>query len=209
MGSSTTKEEIVQFLKVKGEQTIAELAKLLEITEMAVRRHVSKLEKEGLIQSRMVRQQVGRPTYVYGLSQKGEEQFPKDYKQFALDMLEDLQCIQDEQLVNAILQARTNRMEEQLEKRIRRHDTLLHQLQEVHALQEQNGYMVQVQQEGEHSFLLQKQNCPLLAIAEKFPQLCEYEKQMYKRLFDEANVKELSNMCDGGCSCSYQIQEKK
>ncbi|HCF53192.1 MAG TPA: ArsR family transcriptional regulator, partial [Bacillus sp. (in: Bacteria)] len=44
----TTKDEIVQLLKVKGEHTVAELADVLEITEMAIRRHLSNLEKDGL-----------------------------------------------------------------------------------------------------------------------------------------------------------------
>ena len=41
----TTREEIVQLLKIKGEHTVAELAEALEITEMAIRRHLSNLEK--------------------------------------------------------------------------------------------------------------------------------------------------------------------
>ncbi|PEI89670.1 ArsR family transcriptional regulator [Bacillus pseudomycoides] len=205
----TTKEEIVQLLKINGEQTVASLAESLEITEMAVRRHLSKLEKEEIIQSKMVRQHVGRPTYVYDLSQKGEDSFPKDYKQFALEVLEDLESIGDETLVNAILKTRTNRMEEQLQKRMSSQDNVLQKLREVAAIQEKNGYMVQVKQEGENSYILQKQNCPLKAVAEKYPQLCLEEENMYKRLFSDENVKVLSNMCNGDCHCSYHIQEKK
>ncbi|AIK39173.1 ArsR family transcriptional regulator [Bacillus pseudomycoides] len=205
----TTKEEIVQLLKINGEQTVASLAESLEITEMAVRRHLSKLEKEKIIQSKMVRQHVGRPTYVYDLSQKGEDSFPKDYKQFALEVLEDLESIGDETLVNAILKARTNRMEEQLQKRISRQDNVWQKLREVAVIQEKKGYMVQVKQEGENSYILQKQNCPLKAVAEKYPQLCLEEESMYKRLFSDENVKVLSNMCNGDCHCSYHIQEKK
>ncbi|MEY8350719.1 methanogen output domain 1-containing protein [Bacillus cereus] len=204
----TTKEEIVQILKRHGEQTVGLLAESLEITEMAVRRHLSKLEKEQVIQSKMVRQHVGRPTYVYALSEKGEDSFPKDYKKFALEMLEDLEQIGDETLVNAILKVRTNRMEEQLQKRVSRQDNVLQKLREVAIMQEESGYMVQVKQE-ENSYILQKQNCPLKAVAEKYPQLCLEEENMYKRLFSDENVKVLSNMCDGDCHCSYHIQEKK
>ncbi|MDI6535329.1 ArsR family transcriptional regulator, partial [Bacillus mycoides] len=39
----TTREEIVLLLKIKGVHTVAELAVALEITEMAIRRHLSKL----------------------------------------------------------------------------------------------------------------------------------------------------------------------
>ncbi|EOV9528309.1 helix-turn-helix transcriptional regulator [Bacillus cytotoxicus] len=205
----TTKEEIVQLLKINGEHTVAELAKSLDITEMAVRRHLSKLEKEQLIDSKMVRQHVGRPTYLYGLSKKGEDTFPKEYKQFAIDMLKDLASSGNEELLRQILKARTNRMKEHLQKRVNGKGNLAYKLQEVAAIQEKNGYMVQVEQEDEQSFILKKQNCPLMAIAEKFPQLCEDEKDMYKQLFSEADVRILTNMCDGDCNCSYQIQEKK
>lgn len=202
----TTKEEIVHILKTKGEQTIATLSEKLQITEMAVRRHVSKLETEEMIESKMLRQQVGRPIYMYMLSEKGEDFFPKDYKQFTLEMLEDLEQFG---VVDAMLKARTERMEKQLKLRVDREEKLIHKLQEVAALQEENGYMIKIDQDGENSFVLQKQNCPLMAVARKFPQLCEEEKEMYQRLFADMDVKVLSNMCDGDCDCSYKIEEKK
>ncbi|MFJ8529491.1 helix-turn-helix transcriptional regulator [Bacillus sp. NPDC094106] len=205
----TTKDEIVHLLKVDGEHTVAALAESLGITEMAVRRHLSKLEKEQIIYSKMVRQYVGRPTYLYGLSPKGEDTFPKEYKQFAINMLEDLAHIGDEEVFHHVLQARTKRMEEQLQKRVSGQDNLAYKMQEVAAIQEKNGYMVQVIKEDEHSFILKKQNCPLMAVAERFPQICEDEKNMYKRLFSEADVKMVTNMCDGNCHCSYRIKEKK
>ncbi|KIV74997.1 helix-turn-helix transcriptional regulator [Bacillus mycoides] len=205
----TTREEIVQLLKIKGEHTVAELAEALEITEMAIRRHLSKLENDELIYSKMVRQQVGRPTYLYGLSQKGEDTFPKEYKQFAIEILDDLARMGDEKILRYVLQARTKRMEEQLQKKISNQSNLAYKVQEIAAMQEKNGYMVQIKRDGERSFILEKQNCPLKEIAEKFPQVCEDEKDMYKRLFTGANVKALTNMCVGDCNCSYQIKEKK
>ncbi|MBJ8053285.1 DeoR family transcriptional regulator [Bacillus cereus] len=205
----TTKEEIVQLLKVKGEHTVAELAEALEITEMAIRRHLSNLEKDELIYSKMLRQHAGRPTYLYGLSQKGEDTFPKEYKQFAIEILDDLARMGDEKILRYVLQERTKRTEEQLQKKISNQSNLAYKVQEIAAMQEKNGYMVQIKRDGERSFILEKQNCPLKEIAEKFPQVCEDEKDMYKRLFTGANVKTLTNMCEGDCNCSYQIKEKK
>ncbi|HDX9580286.1 TPA: ArsR family transcriptional regulator [Bacillus pseudomycoides] len=205
----STREELIQLLKVRGEQTVALLAEALQITEMAVRRHLSKLEKDEHIETKMVRQHVGRPMYVYCLSEKGEDLFPKQYKQFAVEMLEDLQHIGDEELVNKLLRARTDRMEEQLARRVNRKETTLERLKEIAIMQEKNGYMVRVEHEGEHSFILQKQNCPLMEVAEKFPQICHDEKSMYKKLLPNADVKVLSSMCGGDCFCSYRIKEKK
>ncbi|MFL0402511.1 helix-turn-helix transcriptional regulator [Bacillus nitratireducens] len=205
----TTKEEIIQLLKVKGEHTVAELAEALEITEMAIRRHLSKLENDELIYSKMVRQHIGRPTYLYGISQKGEDTFPKEYKQFAIDMLEDLARMGDEKILRYVLKERTKRMEEQLQKRVSNQKNLAYKVQEIAAMQEKNGYMVQIKRDGENSFVIEKQNCPLKEIAERFPQVCEDEKEMYNRLFAGADVKTLANMCEGDCSCSYQVKEKK
>ena len=117
---------------------------------MAIRRHLSNLEKDGFIYSKMVRQHVGRPTYLYGLSEKGEDTFPKEYKQFAIDMLEDLArwaCF--------VLKERTKRMEEQLQKRVSNQKNLAYKVQEIAAMQEKNGYMVQIKRDGENSFVIE------------------------------------------------------
>ena len=146
---------------------------------------------------------------MYGLSEKGEDTFPKEYKQFAIDMLEDLARMGDEKILRYVLKERTKRMEEQLQKRVSNQKNLAYKVQEIAAMQEKNGYMVQIKRDGENSFVIEKQNCPLKEIAERFPQVCEDEKEMYNRLFAGADVKTLANMCEGDCSCSYQVKEKK
>ncbi|MDR4458674.1 ArsR family transcriptional regulator, partial [Bacillus tropicus] len=49
----------------------------------------------------------------------------------------------------------------------------------------------------------------LKEIAEGLPQVCEDEKAIYNRLLANAYVKTLANMCEGDCSCFYQIKVKK
>lgn len=99
-------------------------------------------------------------------------------------------------------------MEDQLQKRVSNQKSLAYKVQEIAAMQEKNGYMVQIKRDGENSFVIEKQNCPLKEIAERFPQVCEDEKEMYNRLFAGADVKTLANMCEGDCSCSYQVKRK-
>ena len=43
---------------------------------------------------------------------------------------------------------------------------LAYKVQEIAAMQEKNGYMVQIKRDGENSFVIEKQNCPLKEIAE-------------------------------------------
>ena len=62
--SSSTRNEILNMLK-HGSLTVSEMAGKLQITEMAVRRHLSTLERDNFIASKMLRQAMGRPTNVY------------------------------------------------------------------------------------------------------------------------------------------------
>src|SRR5260370_743082 len=46
---------------------------------MSVRGHLSVLERDGLITYEEERGKIGRPKYVYSLTERGHDQFPKNY----------------------------------------------------------------------------------------------------------------------------------
>lgn len=71
----TTRESIVELLKKNKELSVSGLKEHLDITEMAVRKHLVKLEADELITSRSVRKPMGRPVIYYRLTEKGHEIF--------------------------------------------------------------------------------------------------------------------------------------
>jgi DeoR family suf operon transcriptional repressor len=99
----STKDQILSLLKLNGSMTILELARELEITEMAVRRHIQTLERDKLILSDVKKQTLGRPSKVYQLAEQGEDLFPKKYKEFSIELLQGLIEAGQEQLVQDIL----------------------------------------------------------------------------------------------------------
>src|SRR3954468_11529550 len=99
----STKDQILSLLKLNGSMTILELARELEITEMAVRRHIQTLERDKLILSDVKKQTLGRPSKVYQLAEQGEDLFPKRYKEFSIELLQGLIEAGQEQLVQDIL----------------------------------------------------------------------------------------------------------
>ncbi|MFX3625697.1 MAG: helix-turn-helix transcriptional regulator [Ectobacillus sp.] len=205
----STKDEIVELLKRNKQLTVTELAKELQVTEMAVRRHIGKLEKEGLIEATLVRQHVGRPMYVYELSTKGEDLFPKQYKDFAVGILEDLQKMGQEELLGQLVQSYTNRLKQKIEKHIENKPTFEGKVREIAAAQQQNGYMVEIENGENGAFFMKKQNCPLLSVAKKTALLCESEYNMYKELLPQADIKMMSCMSQNECACIYQILPKE
>lgn len=74
----STRERILHLMKTAGPLSAKELTTELQITEMAVRRHLGTMERDGLIESKMIRQTQGRPTAVYGLTELAEGIFPKN-----------------------------------------------------------------------------------------------------------------------------------
>ena len=65
---TSTRKVILSMLKTQGPLSVHDIAKQLGITEMAVRRHIHSLEKDDLLEAKLVRQAMGRPSNVYTLS---------------------------------------------------------------------------------------------------------------------------------------------
>jgi predicted ArsR family transcriptional regulator len=56
------------------------MAQALDITVMAVRKHLNVLERESYIYAFEMKQPIGRPVLVYALTPQADELFPKSYK---------------------------------------------------------------------------------------------------------------------------------
>ena len=85
----TTKSEILAHLKRTGGSPVEELATSLGLARMTVRQHLAMLERDALVSSREVRRATGRPHYVFSLTDRGEEMFPKRYDRLAGLILEE------------------------------------------------------------------------------------------------------------------------
>lgn len=76
---TSTRGRILDLLR-RSERTVSELAEELELTENAIRNHLSTLERDGLVETRGVRREgVGKPARIYGFAPEGESVFPKAY----------------------------------------------------------------------------------------------------------------------------------
>jgi predicted ArsR family transcriptional regulator len=85
---ATTRGQVVTLLR-RASQTVNELAAALDLTDNAVRLHLSTLERDGLVEQEGVRRGVGKPSYAYRLTPQAERLFPKPYD-LVLDSLLDV-----------------------------------------------------------------------------------------------------------------------
>lgn len=86
----STKSQILAALKRHGRCSVDELAVALGLAPMTVRQHLATLERDALVTSVEERQRLGRPHFLYSLTEKGEESFHRHYDRIALQLLDEV-----------------------------------------------------------------------------------------------------------------------
>ncbi|WP_159881408.1 helix-turn-helix transcriptional regulator [Paenibacillus puerhi] len=202
-----TRKVIVTLLKTKGPQSVGELSRQLGITEMAVRRHLHTLERDNLIESRLVRQAMGRPTHLYSLAPAADDLFPKKYQHLTLDLLEELAALAGPGQVDLLFERRKERLIGRYEDRMTG-KPLADRVKELADIQHANGYMVNLETRDDGSFVLQEHNCPISQVAKQYNHACSCELAMFRDLLGtDAAVERTECLAKGGSKCSYVIQE--
>lgn len=200
-----TRKVILTMLKTKGPLSVSEMSRELGITEMAVRRHLNTLERDSLIESKLVRQAMGRPTHQFSLTERADDLFPKKYQHLTLDLLEELESALGEDKVNLLFERRKQRMIGRFKNRMLG-KSLADRVLELSDIQNANGYMVELEQKEDGTYLLKEHNCPISQVAIQYNHACSCELEMFESLLgEEAKVERTECLAKGGSQCAYVI----
>lgn len=203
---NTTRQDILLLLKKKGEATVEELRSGLRITPMGVRQHLLVLERRGLVTRDMVRQGVGRPAFIYKLTQIADKYFPDHYNTFTIEILEGIEEKGGRKKIDELFRWRKNKLFG-LNKHLFDGEKALSE--KVHAMVDMlqdKGYLVDLD-ETEDSFLVRQYNCPISTVSKKYPEACKYELALY-RDFLGSDVKRTQCLSQGGQACEYVVLKK-
>lgn len=85
----TTKQQLLTLLKRTGSITVEEAAGALTVASMTARQHLLGMERDGLVRAERVRRATGRPHFLYSLTPKAEELFPRRYDLLAQILLDE------------------------------------------------------------------------------------------------------------------------
>jgi predicted ArsR family transcriptional regulator len=203
---SPTRKVILTMLKTQGELSVGEMAKQLGITEMAVRRHLNTLERDGFVDTRLVRQAMGRPSNLYFLTDRADGLFPKKYQHLAMDLLEELMEEDGQGKINYLFERREDKLFHKYQTRMQAKN-LQERVAELATIQNDNGYMVEWGQPREGEFVLSEHNCPITQVANQYKQACDCELSLFERLLD-ADIERTDCLAKGGSKCVYVIRNK-
>jgi DeoR family transcriptional regulator, suf operon transcriptional repressor len=88
--TESRRDVILRTIRQRHQATVKELAEAADVSPVTVRHHLNAMQADGLLELESVRRKVGRPYYVYSLSDKGLELFPKRYASLSQRLLEEL-----------------------------------------------------------------------------------------------------------------------
>ncbi|GKU79922.1 metalloregulator ArsR/SmtB family transcription factor [Paenibacillus sp. L3-i20] len=203
----TTRERILLLLKTSGRMSANELSIKLELTEMAIRRHMYELEREGSVHIMSIRQSMGRPLHMFELTAAADDLFPKNYHTLTIDLLAELE--EDPEyapLIDRMFEGRKRKLHERYSPRMKG-KSLEQRVHELAVIQNAGGYMAQVERQNDNEYMLYEYNCPITGVAGKYGQACNCELALFRSLL-EVTVERTECLAKGDSRCSYSIGSK-
>lgn len=201
-----TRRRILTLLKEEKELTADQLAEILGISAVAVRRHLTKLESDQLVEYEEVQRGMGRPSFVYRLGAAASNYFPRRYEELASTVLETIRDLYGTDAVDAVFRVRSEQFINDYRRKVNG-KTLDIRLEQVTQLREADGYMSSWERVQEDTFILREANCPIINVAAGCDSACSYDQAMLESLLD-AQVTRKGHLARGDGACVYEIRPK-
>lgn len=196
----STRGRVVTLLR-GGASTVEELAERLELTDNAVRAHLSTLERDGLVRQSGVRRGARKPHFTYSLTSEAEKLFPKAYDALLNQLIAVLKGRLDEQELEGVLRevgrgiaaGAAPGQQDDLGSRVQ---TALKVLAAI-------GGAAEVEQ-LEDKFIIYSNGCPLSAAVSVHPEVCRLAETLVSEIV-KAPVQEC---CDRTSTprCRFEIK---
>lgn len=204
-----TRQRVVQLILGDGPQTAKQLADKLDLTPAAVRRHLTVLLDDGVLDSRAERvygaRGRGRPSKVFVLTDTGRAEFRQAYDELALSAIRQLLDKAGPDALQELASERAEGIEQRyLEAREQRPEASAMELL-VDALGI-DGYAPSVRPVSSGDQLLQH-HCPIAHVAAEYPLLCEVETQLFSRLLG-SHVQRLATIAHGDGVCTTHVPRR-
>ncbi len=201
----STRDTVLHTIKASPNITVEALAVAADVSPVTVRHHLNALQADGLIESESVRRKVGRPYYVYTLTENGQEQFPKRYVRLTSRLLDELKerLPQKEMdsifvsVVDAILEERRGEFEHlNFEKRM---DYLVDLLAD-------EGFL-STWEETDSGYKLVEYSCPYMSIGGEHSEVCTLDTRLIMGVL-QLPVRQHSCMLEGDACCEFTFDRE-
>ncbi|WP_066187820.1 MULTISPECIES: helix-turn-helix transcriptional regulator [Gracilibacillus] len=200
----TTKDKILELLKKEISLTVNELIEQLQITHMAVRKHLATLEKDDLVSAEYEKTSVGRPRQKYSLTAKGDRLFPNNYESISLEFLKDTEELYGSKAIKQLFHKREERQVHQYKELVSSR-LPAERVQQMVDIQNQKGYMAEWLEHTDQQYEIIEYNCPIFAVASEFHTACQCETSMFQQVLETEQIERVQCKTAGNNHCRFLI----
>ncbi|MGE5620466.1 MAG: helix-turn-helix transcriptional regulator [Sphingomonadaceae bacterium] len=200
-----TRRQILDILKKRGRATLEELAREVALSPVTVRVHLSVLQRDDLVGVEEVRGRVGRPYFVYSLTEEAEDLFPKRYHVLANRLLSGLDGVLSQETKQALFDHVAERWAAERAPRLTGRG-LAEKVAEVARIRCEEGAIADWEK-VEQGYLLRQHNCPNLAVCRVHAQVCRLEEQYISRLLGVSLIRQ-GCIGQGDRVCAFLIPKE-
>ncbi len=209
-------ERVARSLLAQGPGTPSQLAERLSLTSAAIRKSLSNLSAEGLVEGSerspygpAPAKRRGRPSVVFSLTARGRAALNQESDSLAIEALRFVAETQGQAGIAAFAQRRADTLMKQLNTQSGTTAVAVEQLAQTLT---DAGYAASVDQTSDGGYAVQlcQHHCPVIDAATEFPELCEAET----RALGDAlglHVTRLATLAhgDGVCTTVIPLVQRK
>jgi predicted ArsR family transcriptional regulator len=199
----TTRETILHTIKSSQQANVEGLAEVAEVSPVTVRHHLNALQADGLIESSSIRRKVGRPYYVYSLSEKGHELFPKRYVRLTSRLLDELKTRLPEEVVQEVFESVVHSVVEE-HKGEYEHLAFEDRLDYLVDLLADEGFLASWEN-GDDGYIVREYSCPYISVGRDHSEICTIDKELIVNVL-QAPIVQNRCMLEGDDCCQFSIK---
>lgn len=199
----STRETILHTIKSSQHANVEGLAQVAEVSPVTVRHHLNALQADGLIESSSIRRKVGRPYYIYNLSEKGHELFPKRYVRLTSRLLDELKTRLPEDVVQDVFESVVMSVVDE-HKGEYEHLGFEDKLDYLVDLLADEGFLASWEAE-DGGYTLREYSCPYISVGRDHDEICTIDKEL---IVNVLQMPVIQNRCmlEGDDCCQFSIQ---
>jgi predicted ArsR family transcriptional regulator len=204
--SSDNGSRLLYTLKSRGPLGASTLSRTLGITEVGVRQHLAKLHGEDLVAFDDQAGEVGRPKRMWRLTARGHARFPDTHGDLTVSLIEGIRSVFGAVGLDRLIEARQEAGVATYRQALEPYPDLGDRVGVLARLRTVEGYMAEFEMQGDGSFLLIENHCPICAAARACQGFCRSELELFQAaLGDGVSVMRQEHLLSEGRRCVYRI----
>ena len=205
---SSTRDRVLQTLLAHPRIAIHELAQEVGINPISIRHHIASLQAEGLVNAEEERHGVGRPRYVFFLTEAGVEKFPTRYIRLTVRLLEQLKETMPAAMVSKIFSQMAQELANDIVKNTELADlTMEEKLELMKAMLRQEGFNIEWERQGDQ-FQIVETSCPYYHVGQDHPEVCSVDQTLISSVLS-IHAEKVKCILNGDNHCTYIVSDPK